>query len=854
VLRENGLDARAASNLRMYLDEQSDATGAIPDDRTIVVERFPDEIGDWRVCILTPFGSRVHAPWALVIEERLARADLPVQVLWSDDGIILRLPESIDDVATDLLLPDPDDIDELLVAGLPNTSLFASRFRENAARALLLPRRRPGERTPLWQQRQRAADLLEVASGFPSFPMLLETTRECLRDVFDVPALREVLTEIRSRKVRVVPVETRRASPFAQSLLFGWIAAYMYEGDAPLAERRATALALDRDLLRDLMGAEELRELLDPEALAELELELQRLVPTRHARHADDLHDLLSDLGPLTADEVAARCAGDPQPWLDQLRAERRVIEVSARWAAAEDAARLRDALGWAIPQGLPAAFTDPVERPLDDVVARYARTHVPFTIEELTARFDISFERARVSLTRLEADGRVVYGEFRPGGVEREWCDANVLRILRRRSLAALRHEIEPVDASTYARFLSAWHGVGRGRRGTDALIEALEQLQGVAIPASVLERDVLPARVDGYRPDMLDQLCAAGELVWIGAGALGSDDGRVRVFFRDRVRLLASRPAVEAGEIDGEIHDAIRDRLLRAGASFWPDLVAATGIADDNVVLTALWDLVWAGEITNDTFGPLRVPRRGAPRRMPGRGRPHPGRLTRLGPPAGAGRWSLVVPLLEPEPSPTERAHASALQLLERQGVVTREAVRAEGASGGFAGVYPVLRALEESGRARRGWFVAGLGAAQFALPGAVDRLRAHRTIDDESGSRVLVLAATDPAQPYGAALSWPERTGTSARASRSAGAYVVLVDGECAAYLERGAKALVTFDTSTIDRWAEALVEAHKQGRLSRVQIERIDDEPARTSPQAAALRAAGFADGYKGLTLR
>ncbi|HEV7523856.1 MAG TPA: DEAD/DEAH box helicase [Acidimicrobiia bacterium] len=853
ALREGGLDARAASNLRMYLDEQAESTGAIPDDRTIVIERFPDEIGDWRVCILTPFGSRVHAPWALVIEERLARADLPVQVMWSDDGIILRLPESIDDVATDLLLPDPDEIEELLVAGLPNTSLFASKFRENAARALLLPRRRPGERTPLWQQRQRAADLLEVASGFPSFPMLLETTRECLRDVFDVPALREVLTEIRSRKLRVVPVETRRASPFAQSLLFGWIAAYMYEGDAPLAERRATALALDRDLLRDLMGAEELRELLDPEALAQLELELQRLVPSRHARHADDLHDLLADLGPLDLDEVRARCTADPLPWLDQLRAERRVIEIGGRLAAAEDAARLRDALGWAIPQGLPTAFTDPVERPLDDVVARYARTHVPFTIEELTARFDISVERARGALTQLELDGRVVFGEFRPGGVEREWCDTNVLRILRRRSLAALRHEIEPVDAVTYARFLCAWQGAGRGRRGTDALVEALEQLQGVAIPASVLERDVLPARVDGYRSGMLDELCAAGELVWIGAGALGADDGRVRLFFRDRVRLLANRPALE-GAPDSEIHDALRDRLLRAGASFWPDLVAAAGTADESVVLSALWDLVWAGEVTNDTFGPLRVPRRVAARRSTSRARPNLGRLSRLGPPAGAGRWSLVVPLLEPEPSSTARAHAAALQLLERQGVVTREAVRAEGASGGFAGVYPVLRALEESGRARRGWFVDGLGAAQFALPGAVDRLRAHRTVDEESRARVLVLAATDPAQPYGAALSWPERSNGSGRPSRSAGAYVVLVDGECAAFLERGGKALVTFATETIDRWAEALVEAHKQGRLARVQIERIDDEPARSSPHADALRAAGFADGYKGLTLR
>ncbi len=865
TLRESGLDARAASNLRRYLDEQAESTGAIPDDRTIVIERFPDEIGDWRVCILTPFGSRVHAPWALVIEERLARADLPVQVLWSDDGIILRLPESIDDVATELLLPDPDDVEELLVAGLPNTSLFASKFRENAARALLIPRRRPGERTPLWQQRQRAADLLEVASGFPTFPMLLETTRECLRDVFDVPALREVLTEIRSRKLRVVPVETRRASPFAQSLLFGWIAVYMYEGDAPLAERRATALALDRDLLRDLMGAEELRELLDPGALAELELELQRLTPARHARHADDLHDLLADLGPLTLDEVSARSAADPGPWLDALRAERRVIEIAGRFAAAEDAARLRDALGWAIPQGLPSAFTDPVERPLDGVVARYARTHVPFTIDELTARFDISTERAHAALTQLETDGRVVFGEFRPGGVEREWCDTNVLRVLRRRSLAALRHEIEPVDATTYARFLCAWHGVGRGRRGTDALVEALEQLQGVAIPASVLERDVLAARVDGYRPGMLDELCAAGELVWIGAGALGTDDGRVRLFFRDRVRLLAQRPTSDGAPgdaihaaIHAAIHDAIRDRLRRAGASFWPDLVAATGVADDTAVLSALWDLVWAGEVTNDTFGPLRVPRRVAARRATPRARPQPGRLSRLGPPTGAGRWSLVAPLLEPEPSSTERAHAAALQLLERQGVVTREAVRAEGATGGFAGVYPVLRALEESGRARRGWFVAGLGAAQFALPGAVDRLRAQRTIDEESRSRALVLAATDPAQPYGAALSWPERAGGSARPSRSAGAYAVLVDGECAAFLERGGKALVTFAPETgdveVERWAEALVEAHKQGRLSRVQIERIDDEPARTSPYAPALRAVGFSDGYKGLTLR
>jgi ATP-dependent Lhr-like helicase len=845
-----GLDARAVSNLRQYIAEQGEATGAVPDDRTIVIERFPDEIGDWRVCILTPFGSRVHAPWALVIEERLERADLPVQVLWSDDGIILRLPDAVDDIASELLLPDPDEIDELLVARLPSTSLFASRFRENAARALLLPRRRPGERTPLWQQRQRAANLLEVASGYPSFPMLLETTRECLRDVFDVPALRDVLTDIRSRTISVVPVETRKASPFAQSLLFGWIAVYMYEGDAPLAERRATALSLDRDLLRDLMGADELRELLDPAVIAELELELQRLTPARQARHADDLHDLLADLGPLTIDAARARCASDPQPWLDTLLAERRALAIAGYWAAAEDAARLRDALCWALPPGLPAAFTDPVERPLDDLVARFARTHVPFAAVDIAAHFAVPVERVHDALARLEVEGRIVLGEFRPGGVEREWCDVNVLRTLRRRSLAALRHEIEPVDAATFARFLPAWQGVRRTRRGLDALVEAIEQLQGVAIPASVLERDVLPARVDGYRPSMLDELCAAGELVWVGAGPLGSDDGRVRLYFRDRVRLLATAPAVETAPGDA-IHEALRQRLRQAGASFWPDLVQAAGTADEAVVLRALWDLVWAGEVTNDTFGPLRAPRVPPARRVASR-RPKPGRLTRLGPPAGAGRWSLVAPLVEPAPPPTEIAHAQAMQLLERHGIVTREGVRAEGIAGGFASVYPVLRALEDSGKARRGWFVAGLGAAQFALPGAVDRVRAHRTVDEEEPARILVLAATDPAQPYGAALSWPEHA--TGRPARAAGAFVVLVDGECAAFIERSGKAMLTFGDADAHQWANSIVEAHKEGRVPRLQIERINDEPARASAAANALRSAGFADGYRGLTLR
>ena len=644
-LRADGLDENAARNLRRYLDEQGESTGSVPDDRTIVIERFPDEIGDWRICILTPFGSRVHAPWALALEERLTRADMPVQVLWSDDGIILRLPEAIEDIPLELLLFEPDEVEDLVVERLPSTSLFASRFRENAARALLIPRRRPGERTPLWQQRQRAADLLEVASGYPSFPMLLETTRECLRDVFDLPALREVLADIRARKVRVVPVETKRASPFAQSLLFGWIAVYMYEGDAPLAERRAAALALDRDLLRDLLGAEELRELLDPAVLAELELELQRITEPRRARHADDLHDLLADLGPLDLEELRVRTTSDPEPWIDELLRQHRVLRAGDRYAAAEDAARLRDALGIALPPGLPTAFTDPVDLPLDDLVARYARTHGPFVVEEAAGRLGVPPARVRDALARLEAEARVVFGEFRPGGVEREFCDTGVLRVLRRRSLAAMRHEIEPVEASTFARFLPRVAG-GRPRPPRPrSLVETLEQLQGVAIPASVLERDVLPARVEGYRPNMLDDLCAAGEIVWVGAGPLGADDGRVRCYFRDRIRLLAPAPITE-GRPDGAVHDALRARLQAAGASFWPDLVAAAGAvrtSDESVVLTALWDLVWAGEVTNDTFGPLRVPRRATKRTARAGGRTCRASRDSGRPRArGAGRWS--------------------------------------------------------------------------------------------------------------------------------------------------------------------------------------------------------------------
>jgi len=911
------LDAFAASNLTQYVAEQVEATGAVPDDRTIIVERFRDEIGDWRICILSPFGTPVHAPWAMAIERRLIdQYDIPVETMWGDDGMVLRLPESADELPLEAILIDPEDIDELVVETLPQTALFSARFRECAGRALLLPRRRPDKRTPLWQQRQKAADLLAVASKFPTFPILLEATRECLQDVFDVPALREVLGDLRSRKVRVVSVDTGKASPMASSLLFNWIAAYMYEGDAPLAERRATALALDRDLLRDLLGAEELRDLLDPEVLSDVELQLQCVTAGWRARSADELHDVLRKVGDLSAVDIDLRCRAaadeaaalraseaDPAPdetqldapvempdqpradnsdldrppasneqaaeWLAQLLAEKRAIEISVggetRYAAAEDAARYRDGLGCAIPLGLPMAFTEPVARPLEDLVGRYARTHGPFVAVDVARRFGAPVERVAGALAALEGEERVVIGEFRPEGVSREFCEVDVLRQLRRRSLAALRREVEPVEQQAFARFLPAWHNIPADRRGAEALVESLGMLSGAALVASTIEADVLPARVRAFRPTMLDELLTAGELVWIGAGAVGARDGRIRLCFVDQLALLS--PGWELRDRpEGVLHGALRQLLAERGASFWSQLRGAAPGSQDPEILAALWDLVWSGEVTNDSLAPLRAVLGGAKvasksstsRRT---SRPRPGRLNRIGPPAGQGRWSLVAPLLAPAAHPTEASHAQALQMVERYGVVTREAVLAEGIAGGFTSVYGVLKVLEERGQVRRGYFVDGLGAAQFAVPGAVDRLRAARETPDpllhpEDVPDPIVLATTDPAQPYGGALNWPDTPG---RPARNVSSLTVLRAGEPLVWFDKRGHHLVTFPNALIDTsWTQALQLLVQDGRLKSLEIRKVNGDTLTggDAPEGFVelLRAAGFADGYRGMTFR
>jgi ATP-dependent Lhr-like helicase len=891
-----GLDEWACDNLLAYLGEQREATGHVPSDRTVLVERFRDELGDWRLVVHSPFGTQVNGPWALAIAARLReRRGVEVSAASADDGIVLRLPDALDDSGAEVLpsaddvLLEPDEVERIVVAELGNSALFAARFRECAARSLLLPRRDPRRRTPLWQQRQRSAQLLAVASRYEQFPVSLEAMRECVRDVYDLPGLRELMRDVGARKVRVVEVTTPSPSPFARSLLFGYVGMFLYEADAPLAERRAAALSLDSTLLAELLGSEALRELLDPEVLAEVEAELQRLTPGRQARDAEGAADLLRFLGDLTTEDAAAR--GVREEWLVGLESARRAIRVriagEQRWLAIEDAGRVRDALGAALPVGVPEVFTEPVADPLGELLVRYARSHGPFDASAPAARFGLGVAVVRGVLDRLVGTGRLVRGELRPvseqapgaeGAVEH--CDAEVLRRLRRASLARLRAEVEPVEPAALGRFLPSWHGIGaRIRRapGAEDVLAVVEQLAGAPIPASALESLVLPARLPGYSPALLDELTAAGEVTWAGCGTLAGGDGWLALAPTDVADLLL--PDLEPEPQSGPLHTALLESLAGGGALFFRQLAdAAAGcliaagepIPDDSAVVTALWGLVWAGLLSNDTLGPVRAltagrgaggggahrPRRAAPRGRYARLRAgRPSVPTRSGPPTVGGRWSLTV---QREADSTRRAHARTEAFLERHGVLTRGALGTERVEGGFAGIYRVLRLMEESGRCRRGYVVEGLGAAQFAVPGAIDQLRAlARDTDTPGKPGAVVLAAADPAQPWGAALSWPDTTGEGKhRPGRKAGALVVLVDGSPALYVERGGRTLLSFTEGEreLRAAAHALAGAVREGWLGSLAVERADGVGSLGSHLADVLTEAGFRATPKGLRLR
>jgi len=861
LVADYDLDERAAANLLGFLKEQQEATRVLPSDQAIVVERFRDEIGDWRLCVLSPFGGRIHSAWALALSARLRdERGLEADAIWSDDGIIVHLPDADEPPPADVALIEPDEIEDLIVRELGSSALFGARFRENASRSLLIPRAMPGKRTPLWQQRLKAQSLLEVAKRFGQFPVILETYRECLQDVFDLPGLEDLLTKLHRRELSLVEVETQRASPFASSLLFDYVATYMYEGDTPNAERRAAALALDRELLAELLGQEELRELIDPDALEEVEADLQRTSERTRAGNADQLHDVLRAVGDLTATEAAARVHDgvDAAALLERLDGERRAVVMRLggedRWVASEDAALYRDALGAVPPGGLPEAFLAPVHEPLARIGRRYARTHGPFLTRDISGRYGVDFAPV---LRELEREGALVRGELRPGGSEREWCDPEVLRRLRRASLAALRREVEPVEHERLARFLPGWQGVDAsapGGAGVDRLREVLVPLQGLALTPEVWERDVLPRRVGAWSPTWLDQLCASGELVWVGAGALGRRSGRVALYFRDDARYVGPPPGRGEGPADA-LHDALRERLAR-GACFWSDLLVdlPEGMAAAELQ-EALWDLVWGGEVTNDAWAPLRAPRLALVKQeQRARSGGRFARRRRAGAPHVLGRWSLTAPLFEPVPEHSERVRAVAELLLERYGVVTRETVRAEGIPGGFAGVYGELVKLETLGTARRGYFVEGLGGAQFAVPAAVERLRSLKA---DEPAPPLVLAATDPANPWGASLPWPRREEKTGRGpARVPGAYVVLLDSVPALYVERGGRNLVPLrepGEAWLGEALQALADHVRRGRVKQLAVERFDGEPVVGSPAEPLLAELGFRQGPRKLTL-
>ncbi|HET8976076.1 MAG TPA: DEAD/DEAH box helicase [Solirubrobacterales bacterium] len=844
---ENDLDELAAQNLVAYLQEQQAATRVVPSDENIVVERFRDEIGDWRLCVLSPYGGRVHAAWGLALSAKIRdERELEADAIWSDDGIVVHLPDADEPPSADLVLLEPDEIEDLVVRELSGSALFGARFRENAARSLLIPRAWPGKRTPLWQQRLKSQSLLEVARDFPRFPVILETYREVLRDVLDLPALRELLGDLHSRRLTLVEVETSTASPFASSLLFDYVATYMYEGDTPNAERRAAALALDRDLLRELLGQEELRELIDPEALAEVEDSLQQRAEVALAKDRDALQTILRRVGDLTAGEAAQRVAEgySAESMLEKLVTERRAAKVRVageeRYIAAEDAGLYRDALGVPPPAGLPESFLAPVSDAMLSLTRRYAATHGPFPTGQLAARYKVDPSPA---LRELEASGDVVRGELLPGGTEREWCDADVLRRIRRASLARLRKEVEAADRSELARFLPSWQNVDAHRpqgAGADRLRDALVPLQGVALTPKTWERDVLPRRLGGYSPSWLDELCTSGELVWVGAGALGRNDGKIALYFREDIRLAGPPPGnAKIEPPEGAAHDAIRERLAQ-GPCFWLDLLDLDGSAEE--LHEALWDLAWSGEVTNDAFAPLRAPRLRAAQGSHRGGRRFARRRAAA---AGTvlGRWSLTAPLFEGAPSAGPRLRAQAELMLERHGIVTRETAIAEGVPGGFAAIYGELQNLELLGTARRGYFVEGLGGAQFALPGAVERLRSMPRSDEPE---LLILAATDPANPYGATLPWPKLEGTR-RPARSAGAYVGLRDGEAIIYVERGGRGilrLAPLEGEELATVLASLAESARDGQIEKLAVERLDGEPVIGSGMEEALVAAGF----------
>ena len=887
------LDSYAQDNLVKFVLEQQEATGIVPDEKTLLLERFKDEVGDWRVVLHTPYGRGVNAAWALAVGARItAETGIDAQAVSSDDGIVLRLPEADTEPSAALFVIDPDEIEAIVTEQVGNSALFASRFRECAARGLLLPRKNPGKRAPLWQQRQRAAQLLDVARQYPSFPIVLETVRECLQDVYDLPALTQLLTELKTSRVRITEVTTQHPSPFAASILFNYTGAFIYNDDNPLAERRAAALALDPELLAKLLGSVELQELLDSQIIAEVDAQLRRITPDRQARNFEELADALRLLGPIPTAKLSAHVnfPVELSAITTALAGRVMVLRIAGveHLAQIGDAPLLRDGLGIPVPAGVPAQVTL-ITDALQQLVSRWARTRGPFVLQDLQQAFGLAAGAAHSVLMTLVDNKVLLRGQFRKEVGEQEFVASEVLKIIRSRSLAVARAQTQPVSLSAFGRFLPQWQqiaavGTQPELYGVDGVYAVVEQLAGVRLPASAWESVVLPARVRDYKPMDLDQLCHNGEVLIVGAGSAGSAD--------PWVMLLPAEYAAELLPIPESVSlTALQKQILQVvsqgGGFLFPaiqqavsgeDLGLILGTATSEQIRAALWELFELGLISPDSFAPLRArlsagsARRTAhkPRRTPARTRLRMGRTsfaqreknTQV-PLDMVGRWGRTI-AANVEPTARSIAHGEAW--LDRYGVVTRGSVIAEATTGGFALAYKVLSGFEESGKALRGQFIDGLGAAQFSTPAVIDWLRG---LDDALGydtwpsgaaePHVYVVAACDPANPYGASIPWPDNNHAT-KPTRAAGALVVLADGLLLAHISRGGRKLSLFtgpktvaEKEIVRIVVHAIIDAVQRNTTTRLTIEKINGEPALSCSNLEYFREAGAYITPKGIRI-
>lgn len=856
----DGLDAFARENLKGLLAHQRQATGVVPDDRTVIIEVCADEEGDDRIVIHASFGKRVCEPWALAITARVReRFGFDPQAMAADTGIVVRFPQAESGDLPDLaaFLFDPDEAERIVAAEVGATALFAARFRECASRALLVASRQPGKRAPLWQQRVKGGQLLEAARREGDFPLLAEAARECLHDVYDMGALRQVMEDIDTGAVRVSAVRTQTPSPFAAPLLFGYVADHLYEGDLPHAERRHALLSVDADLLGELLGSDKAAEVLDQAVVDAVQAELQGTAAGYRARGVEGVCELLRRVGPLSTSNVACRtdgpldameddeaaaCADDEQAraLLDELEAGHRAFRTQIAgapvWAVAEDAARLRAVLGapcpdWARIEGDAGS----AETLLDGVIARILRTNALCTAESIAQELGLGTALVEESLRRLAGQGRAVQMAYPADAPIPSWTDPVVMRRLRARSLAAARQAIAPVDQATYLRYLFDLQGIGdaEGVDGIDRLAEIIAQFEGVFLPAQLWEASVFPTRMAGYDPVLLDDLLACGDVVW-----QGGTDGKGN-------HVIAFYPS---------------------DSPFCPVRIEPCDRTDQG----ALAEMVWNGCASSDSFAFVRasiagrlveridltsaMPRRAHSRRA--------GR--RYAASAGAKRearerviertardaafmgtwWKMETP----EVNDTVCAMDIVDSLLDRYGVVTRDIALGAGVPGGLGSLYPVLRSREDAGELLRGAFVEGMGPSQFA---AVDTIEHLRSFADAGTGPAIVLDADDPIDLLGRGLPWPAST-VNAKPARRAGALVVFWKGMPILHISAHGRDIISFSEDVealrCAACAFASTSLERARRLhtwsERIQVRTFDGKPVLDTPFATVLEEVGF----------